>query len=47
MEIQEFLNSNPSIADVLKYVDTEAARIVKERLKSSKNCHVSRGVKYD
>lgn len=35
MQIKEFLASNPSIPDILKYVDEQASRIVKEKLKSN------------
>jgi len=33
MDIQEFLKKNPSIPEILKFIDSEAQRIVSEKLK--------------
>jgi len=33
MDIKEFLSKNPSVSEIMKFVDSEAERIVSERLK--------------
>jgi hypothetical protein len=35
MDIQEFLSKNPSVPEILKFIDTEAQRIVSEKQKNS------------
>lgn len=33
MNVQEFLSKNPSVPEILKFIDDEASRIVAEKLK--------------
>lgn len=43
MEIKEFLAKNPSVSEVLKFVESEAQRIASERKLQSSNLSHSKG----